>query len=112
MTNELPICELRAFVGDAMFCRHTKIRTPPYVVTAGQCARCIWRETPCASPRDVPAEIVKPLAAKPRSRSIGLGDIVAGAIKVATFGLVKPCGGCKGRIAKLNRAVRIPLPWP
>jgi hypothetical protein len=34
----------------------------------------------------------------------GLGDSVANAIKRATFGLVKPCGGCAKRQAALNKA--------
>lgn len=33
----------------------------------------------------------------------GLGDTVASLIQRATFGTVKPCGGCKDRQAKLNR---------
>lgn len=35
---------------------------------------------------------------KPR----GLGDTIANVIQTATFGLVKPCGGCKERQARLN----------
>lgn len=34
--------------------------------------------------------------------SEGLGDTIAKGIKAATFGLVKPCGGCKKRQEKLN----------
>lgn len=40
---------------------------------------------------------------EPRSR--GLGDLVAFAIRIATLGLVKPCGACKRRQAALNRAL-------
>lgn len=35
--------------------------------------------------------------------SRGVGDTVAKGIKMATFGMVKPCTGCKSRIAWLNR---------
>lgn len=42
---------------------------------------------------------------KKSSRIRGLGDLVARGIKVATFGLVIPCGGCKGRQEFLNRLV-------
>lgn len=35
----------------------------------------------------------------------GLGDMLARTIHVATFGLVEPCDGCKGRQALLNRLV-------
>jgi hypothetical protein len=37
-----------------------------------------------------------------RNGNGGLGDIAAASIKFATFGLVKPCGGCKERQAALN----------
>lgn len=37
----------------------------------------------------------------------GLGDVLANAIQVATFGKVKPCAGCKDRIEKLNE--RFPI---
>lgn len=33
----------------------------------------------------------------------GIGDVVADGIQAATFGLVKPCGGCKSRQETLNR---------
>ena len=45
----------------------------------------------------------KPWGYMPKSR--GLGDTVAKAIKAATFGKVKPCGGCKKRQARLNKLV-------
>lgn len=32
----------------------------------------------------------------------GLGDVVAGAVKVATAGLVKPCAGCGRRRRRWN----------
>lgn len=35
--------------------------------------------------------------------SRGLGDTVANAIQAVTFGLVKPCGGCKKRQEALNK---------
>lgn len=35
--------------------------------------------------------------------SYGLGDLVADGIKAATFGLVKPCGGCQKRQEALNK---------
>jgi len=35
----------------------------------------------------------------------GLGDLVAAGIKVATFGKVRPCGGCRERQNWLNRLV-------
>jgi hypothetical protein len=38
-----------------------------------------------------------------KKQSLGLGDVVAAAIKWLTGGRVKPCGGCKERQAKLNR---------
>jgi hypothetical protein len=38
-------------------------------------------------------------------RAKGLGDTVAKAIKVATAGIVQPCGGCKQRAATLNHWV-------
>lgn len=38
--------------------------------------------------------------------SRGLGDTVAKAVNRATFGLVKPCGGCKQRQSTLNRLVK------
>jgi len=37
-----------------------------------------------------------------QKKAYGLGDLVADGIKAATFGLVKPCGGCKERQKKLN----------
>lgn len=43
--------------------------------------------------------------AKYRDQSRGLGDTVAKVIKVATGGLVKPCGGCEDRRKKLNELV-------
>src|SRR5688572_11825772 len=43
---------------------------------------------------------VAPAIAPVKSR--GVGDTVAKTIQKATFGLVKPCGGCKQRQAKLN----------
>jgi hypothetical protein len=36
-------------------------------------------------------------------RKRGLGDWVASGIKAATFGMVKPCGGCGSRQALLNK---------
>jgi len=36
-------------------------------------------------------------------QSYGLGDAVADAIKVVTFGKVKPCGGCNKRKKWLNK---------
>jgi hypothetical protein len=39
----------------------------------------------------------------PDMASRGLGDTVSKAINKATFGLVKPCGGCKNRQAALNK---------
>jgi hypothetical protein len=47
----------------------------------------------------VAGEPIAPIG-EPKSR--GFGDTVAKAIKVATGGLVKPCGGCKKRQQKLN----------
>ncbi|HWB00636.1 MAG TPA: hypothetical protein VG713_19215, partial [Pirellulales bacterium] len=101
-----PECERRAVVEGKSFCRDPRIKTYPYLVNARQCELCVWRATPAPSLRDIPATLAQ--IPKPR-RSIGLGDVVAGAIKLATFGLVKPCGGCGSRRTKLNR-VRLPLP--
>jgi hypothetical protein len=50
-------------------------------VSAGVCARC--------QKYDGPAR--------------GAGDVLANAIKAATFGLVKPCGGCGSRQVALNQ---------
>ena len=47
----------------------------------------------------------KPIPDRP-VRSKGLGDTVAKAIKKASGGRIKPCGGCKERQAKLNRFMR------
>lgn len=38
----------------------------------------------------------------------GWGDVLARAIKVVTFGLVKPCPGCIRRVDWMN----LHLPWP
>jgi len=51
------------------------------------------------------AEPVLPLK---KSRLRGAGDLLALAIKYATFGRVRPCGGCNKRIAWLNE--KLPLP--
>lgn len=59
-----------------------------------RCSRCNRGPWPSKSGRFAPIEC--------RNGNGGLGDLVAGAIKVATLGLVKPCGGCKERQAKLN----------
>jgi hypothetical protein len=58
-----------------------------------RCVRCerIWRFHSLA----VPVEC--------KDQTRGLGDLVADGIKLATFGLAKPCGGCKERQAWLNR---------
>lgn len=40
---------------------------------------------------------------KPAPKPRGLGDTVANVIQAVTFGLVKPCGGCKERQEALNR---------
>lgn len=39
----------------------------------------------------------------PHKQYVGLGDVVAGAIKVATLGLVKPCEPCQKRKEALNK---------
>jgi orotate phosphoribosyltransferase len=44
-----------------------------------------------------------PVGIEPPKRNRGLGDLVAGGIKAATLGLVKPCGGCKQRQDWLNQ---------
>ena len=36
--------------------------------------------------------------------SRGLGDTVHKFIQVTTLGMIRPCGGCKGRQAALNKA--------
>ena len=40
------------------------------------------------------------------SKRKGLGDVVAAGIKVATLGMVKPCGPCEKRKKKLNELGR------
>lgn len=40
--------------------------------------------------------------ASPAAIVFGLGDLVAWMIRVVTFGRVRPCAGCKSRIAWLN----------
>lgn len=41
----------------------------------------------------------------------GLGDIVAWIIRKLTFNRIKPCTGCKSRMAYLNRFQIWPIPW-
>lgn len=67
-------------------------------VATYRCTRC--RRGPWPSPvgKFAPIEC--------RDQKTGLGDIVAASIKFATLGLVKPCGGCKERQAKLNELGR------
>ncbi len=45
---------------------------------------------------------------QPAAKSRGLGDTVAKAIRWASRGKIKPCGGCKKRQAKLNKLVPYP----
>jgi hypothetical protein len=49
-------------------------------------------------------------AGRPRPLRRGLGDVVARGIRTATFGLLKPCGGCKQRQATLNHLFPADLP--
>src|ERR1051325_8906796 len=53
-SDALPHCDYRAELADGvLFCRHEKIKTPPYVVSRRQCELCIWRQIPSARVRDV-----------------------------------------------------------
>jgi hypothetical protein len=55
-------------------------------------------------PAKTPEDPAKRATATDANEPRGLGDSVANAIKRATFGLVKPCGGCAKRQAALNKA--------
>lgn len=67
------------------------------------------RDTIAANPersvRWVPEVIVDIRPDKKQQPMRGLGDLVAKGIEVATLGMVKPCGKCKERQAKLNQLV-------
>lgn len=58
---------------------------------------------PVLSPPDFCDEARALPLAPGRAPVRGLGDLIANGIKAATFGLVKPCGGCQKRAAFLNR---------
>jgi hypothetical protein len=55
-----------------------------------------------------PGQIV---GGKRSCRRIGLGDIVAWLIKVATFNRIKMCLACRSRRTRLNRFQIWPYPW-
>jgi len=67
-------------------------------ITLHRCANCSRGPWPSRTGRFAPVVC--------RNGNGGLGDIVAASIKFATFGMVKPCGGCKERQAKLNEIGR------
>ena len=59
-----------------------------------------------------PGQNVSPIA--PQPHIIGLGDVVAWAIRVTTLGRVKPWPGCgcQARKAWLNKIQLWPIRWP
>ncbi len=72
-------------------------RRPWYsLVRTCECGETVSMES--GEPREPPKD-----GSGPGRQWRGLGDAVANAIETATFGLVKPCGGCKDRQEALNR---------
>jgi hypothetical protein len=72
------------------------------------CHRCINFRPPFRCPVDlVPIHIHAEAWDCPKLLfpSRGAGDVVAKVIHAATFGIVKPCGGCGGRQDALNKAI-------
>lgn len=68
--------------------------------------RMLGQERGAADPSPLPL----PDATAGRIRARGLGDRISSGIQHATFGLVRPCGGCKQRAATLNHWFPAPLP--
>lgn len=58
-------------------------------------------------PQETEETLIAHLTHKEPSR-FGLGDFVASAIKIATFGKVEPCGSCNKRRDWLNSLISIP----
>jgi hypothetical protein len=105
--NNFPECE--KFTGRLKAICRCETELPLDGPQSHNAYRRLWGLDPIINDSPKPA----PQPAKASASGImamrGLGDLLASGIKFATFGMVKPCGGCGKRQEKLNNMFPNPL---
>lgn len=85
------------------YCEFEEIDGKPGYQWCPHCQRVRGYPKGQSKPSPLPENLRRECTAVAPRRSRGLGDTVAKVIHTVTGGLVKPCGGCKERQAKLNK---------